>query len=79
MKTSEKVIEIIADVLDADPAELSPTMGPHNLEEWDSVNALRILTNIEAELKVRLSLEQFASVTTIGALTELIQNMILLG
>jgi acyl carrier protein len=72
VKPVDKVIEIIADVLDKDTSELTPNMGPDQLEEWDSVNSLRILTNIEDELKVRLSLEQFAGVTSIGALIDLI-------
>jgi acyl carrier protein len=79
MNHVEKLIELIAEVLDMEPEELSADVGPNQIEEWDSVNALRILTHIETEWGVRLTMEEYAQAQTIGDLAELIAGSVAHG
>lgn len=79
MNHVEKLIELIAEVLDMEPEELSADVGPEHIEEWDSVNALRILMNIEMEWGVRLSMEDYVQAKTIGDLANLITGSFVHG
>ncbi|TMN20879.1 acyl carrier protein [Lentibacillus cibarius] len=74
MKAENELIKIVADVLDLEIDEISPDMGPETLEEWDSVNALRILTNIEVDLGLRLPMETFMNAKTIGQIALAIRS-----
>lgn len=49
---------IVAEVLDMDENTLHDDIMLEELEEWDSVNAVRLMLNMESELGVRLSIEQ---------------------
>lgn len=69
-----KLIEIAADVLELDPAELSASSGPESVQEWDSVNSLRILIQIERRLGVRVPLEAYSQVRTLHDLERLLQE-----
>ena len=75
MNTIEQLIEIIAEVIDIDQEILSADIGPEHIEEWDSVNTLRILTNIEMEMGVRVPLSTYKEAKTIGELAEVIRSI----
>jgi len=72
MNVEDQLIKIIADVLELDTEDLSPEMGPETLEEWDSVNALRILTSVETDLGVRLTMKNFMDAKNIRQLANAI-------
>ncbi|MFA9557769.1 acyl carrier protein [Evansella sp. AB-rgal1] len=74
MNIQDKLIEIIADVIDVEEDALSGEIGPEEIDEWDSVNSLRILTNIETELGVRLPLDEYNRSKSIGELAEIIRR-----
>jgi acyl carrier protein len=71
---TEKLIELISEILDIDESELTPESGPHEIEEWDSVNTLRILTAIESEWNIRLTLEEYNKAQNIKELSELLSR-----
>ncbi|MGG3891730.1 acyl carrier protein [Metabacillus fastidiosus] len=75
MNTDEKLIEIIAEVIDIDEDRLSANIGPDHIEEWDSVNALRILINIETKMGVRVPLTAYKEAKTIKELAEIIRSI----
>lgn len=74
MTSEQKLIELIAEVIDVEMDMLSLDIGPNEIEEWDSVNTLRILTNIESELGIRIPLAEYHQASTIGELSELIRS-----
>ncbi|WP_160036895.1 acyl carrier protein [Paenibacillus sp. An7] len=49
---------IVAEVLGIDEDILHDDIMLEELEDWDSVNAVRLILNMESELGVRLSVEQ---------------------
>ncbi len=75
MNTIEQLIGIISEVIDIDHELLSADVGPEHIEEWDSVNALRILTNIEMEMGVRVPLSTYKEAKTISELAEAIRSI----
>lgn len=47
--TLEKKMELIAEILDVDPADLTPDTEFSSLDEWDSVAALSFIAMMDEE------------------------------
>jgi acyl carrier protein len=63
-----KLLEIFADIFQIEIAADAGDLGRHEIEAWDSVNHLRLITEIEERFAVALSDEE---VTTIACLRDL--------
>jgi acyl carrier protein len=60
--------QVFSDVLGCDPAALQEDDGPGKVRGWDSVNHMQLLLAIEDTLGVQFSPEEFATLTSFGAL-----------
>ncbi|MDX6749818.1 acyl carrier protein [Geminicoccaceae bacterium 1502E] len=69
---NQKLAELIADVLDMPVAEVTPRMVREGHPKWDSLNHLRLVTAIEEEFGVALSMDEIEAVETVGQLDEMI-------
>jgi acyl carrier protein len=70
MISETTLVELLADVLFIDHEEI-PTQNPiQELPGWDSVNALRLLLLLEAELSVKISPTLFAKPLSVTGLCE---------
>ncbi|MGC4853747.1 acyl carrier protein [Micromonospora sp. DT4] len=65
------LIEQVADV----PAEdISPDVRFTSLSNWTSLEALRLLSALEDDLRVRLDLRAYLAVTAVGELVDLVAS-----
>ncbi|WP_139491980.1 acyl carrier protein [Brevibacillus dissolubilis] len=71
MIKTEQLVELLCDILDIEE-DFTHETELEQLEGWDSVNALRVLTNIESEFGVRISMEDFSKVKTVSDLASLV-------
>ncbi|MCZ8513155.1 acyl carrier protein [Paenibacillus filicis] len=60
--------EVIADVLDMDVEEIHDDIMLEELNDWDSVNAVRLMLHIESALGIRLPVEQMMKATSLKEL-----------
>ncbi|PEW83763.1 hypothetical protein CN445_24320 [Bacillus cereus] len=74
MTLTSILTELLADILEVEEEEISFNKELSDYEGWDSVNSLRILTHVEDEFNLRLSMDQYSKVQTIGQLQELIEE-----
>ncbi|MBY0595861.1 acyl carrier protein [Bacillus bingmayongensis] len=74
MTLTSTLTELLADILEVEEEEIVFNKELSDYEGWDSVNSLRILTHVEDEFNLRLSMERYAKVQTIGELQELIEE-----
>lgn len=59
---------VFGDVLACDVASLTDDASPGSVKGWDSVNHMQLLLAIEEAFGVQFQREEFASLTTFGAL-----------
>lgn len=64
--------DIVADVLDVRPEEISDAFGPETADRWDSMNHLRMITAIEDEYGIRFSMAEIQSIDSFGMLGRLV-------
>ena len=71
---SDVLIELFAEVLQVDPAELNDNSSPDNLQEWDSLAAMRLVAAIEEKFIVQLSTKDIMKMYTIGLARKTLQG-----
>lgn len=70
-----KVEDIIREVLYIDETtELSDEIGPGQLEAWDSLGHVNIITAIEDEYDIEISSEEIGQINSIAALKSIVQK-----
>lgn len=75
MILKDSLIELLADILEIETSDINFQEELSELENWDSVNSLRILTHIEDEFNIRLSMEEYSNIQRVNELSELIEKM----
>ena len=70
MDYKERIKEIIADTLGIDIARITDDLAAGDIEEWDSVGNLTIISTIEEELEVDIPIEDLYELNNIKAIVE---------
>jgi acyl carrier protein len=71
---NERLRVLIADILDLRPADIAPDMVRESTAEWNSLNHLRLMTALEEEFGISLTMDEIIAIhtpwelQTIGAL-----------
>jgi acyl carrier protein len=71
---NDALIQLFAEVLQVDPAELNDNSSPDNLKQWDSLAAMQLVVAIEEKFKVRLSTKEIMKMSTIGLARKTLQR-----
>ena len=66
----ERIKEIIADTLGIDIERITDDLAAGDIEEWDSVGNLTIISTIEEELEVDIPIEDLYELNNIKAIVE---------
>lgn len=62
----ERLREITAEVFELRAEEIELVMTPEDIEKWDSLNHLRLITAVEGEFNIRLSMSQIQGIECLG-------------
>jgi len=71
---NDALIQLFAEVLQVDPAELNDNSSPDNLKEWDSLAAMNLVVAIEEKFRIRLSTKEIMKMSTIGLARKTLQR-----
>jgi acyl carrier protein len=71
----DPLIELFAEVLQVDRAQLNEDTSPQNTSQWDSLAAMALVAAIEEKFNVRLSTKQIMKMSTIGRARQALQSM----
>ena len=66
------VLTIAAEIFQVDPESLSSSSTPDDVERWDSLAHLRLITAVEAEYGIRLSMQQIQELGKLGDLEAIV-------
>ena len=70
----DSLIQLFAEVLEVEPAQLNDDSGPDNVKEWDSLSAMKLVAAIEEKFNIRLSTREIIKMSTIGRARKTLQN-----
>jgi len=69
---AEKVRAIAARIFQLDASSLTLDMGPDDIESWDSLNHLRLITEVESAFAVHLSMQQIQNIHSLDDLVAVV-------
>ena len=70
-----QVKDIIARVLNVDPAQITDELSSGDIPEWDSVGNLAIISTIEQELDLEFPLEDLFDLTSVRSIVEEVEKL----
>ena len=70
----QSVSEIIKDVLSLPDLVVTNNTSAEEIDEWDSMTHIQIITAIEAKFKVRFALGELQALKNVGDMVALIQK-----
>ena len=69
-----KLEEIIAKVFELDISKIKKEMTPLDIEMWDSLSQLNLISSIEKEFQIKLEIDEIFTVTKIGDIYNLLRE-----
>jgi acyl carrier protein len=67
-----KIQEIFRDVFDEEDLNIVTSTNSDDIDEWDSLNHINLVSSIEKDLGIRFSLGELESLKDVGAMADLI-------
>jgi acyl carrier protein len=74
LAVNEKLTELVSELFDLDPSLVNDELAPEDVDQWDSLNHLRLVTAVEQEFGIKLSTGDIESITSLGVLHALIEQ-----
>jgi acyl carrier protein len=71
---NSRLVEIVAELFDLEPAAVDDALTPEDVELWDSMNHLRLVSAVEEEFQIKLSMQEIESIGSLGALRALVEE-----
>jgi len=69
-----KLEEIIAKNFELDPSQIKKEMTPADIETWDSLSQLNLISAIEKEFQIKLEIDEIFTVMKIGDIYEILSK-----
>jgi acyl carrier protein len=71
---NDPLVQLFAEVLEVNPAELNDDSSPDNVKQWDSLAGMKLVVAIEEKFNVKLSTKEILKMSTIGRARITLQN-----
>lgn len=75
MEIKEKVFEIVAECLEKNVSDLTLDTDMDEVEEWDSMRNVMILSRLEEEFDIMIPEDDIFDLVTVGAIVEEIEKI----
>ena len=75
MENAERIQLIVSDVLDVDSSKVGMDASQDDIEEWDSLAQLRIVTALEQEFGIKPTMREIAELNSIPAMTRFVNTV----
>ena len=68
------VQDIFRDIFDVDDLVVSDTTNSDEIEDWDSLNHINLVSAIEKEFKIQFALGELMTLKDVGAMVDLMMT-----
>lgn len=72
---NEKLKEILTKVLLVDKSEINDGMSRKNMEDWDSMAHLMLVTEIESAFEITMSDDDITAIQTVGDVKKTLKKL----
>jgi len=71
-----EVQKIFRDIFDEDDLVIENNTNSEDIEDWDSLNHINLVSAIEKEFKIKFALEELLTLNDVGAMVDLMKQKI---
>ena len=71
----ERLNEVFRDFFDDDEIELTPETTAEDIEDWDSLNHITLMSAVEEEFGVRFTMGQVSGMKNVGEMVDIIMEL----
>ena len=71
---NDRLVQLFAEVLEINAAELNDDSSPDNVKQWDSLAAMKLVVAIEEKFNIKLSTKEIIKMSTIGRARKTLQS-----
>jgi acyl carrier protein len=72
--SDDRLADLVRDVLELDPGTSPSEIARDSTESWDSLNHLRLVTAIEGEYAIELTMDEVVSISSFADIRNLVQQ-----
>ena len=72
--SDDEVRRIFASTFKVSPEAIAPDTSPETIDAWDSFGHMRLVTAVEAQLSIRLTMEEILGIDSFAALCRTIDK-----
>ena len=69
----EKVVEVIKETLENKKLHIKPETSAEDIDEWDSLTHLQLISALEAQFKISFALGELQELQNVGDMVKLIE------
>jgi acyl carrier protein len=70
---NQRLTQVLCDVLDLHPARVGRDLMREEVDQWDSLNHLKVVTAVEEAFDLKLTMQEIESVDGIARLIDLLE------
>jgi len=71
---NKKLLSIVSEIFFLDEEEVTLELTPDDVETWDSLNHLILVTAVEKEFGIKLSMKDIESISNLDKLNRLVEE-----
>ena len=76
VKVLKTIEEICLDIFEVDNLKIDYNTSSVDIDQWDSLNHLNIISSVEQEFNIRFSFKEISSLKNIGDIVNVVLNKI---
>ncbi len=69
-----KIMELLSELLENDSLQLTEETTAESVENWDSINHVRLLIGLESALGIQFETDEVNSIENVGGLLDVIER-----
>ena len=69
-----KIFDLIGNVLNVDPSQISDETTQDDIENWDSLNSLLIIDEIEREFNIKISINEIIEINKVADIRQILKR-----
>jgi len=73
----ERCERAFAKIMNVDPSSVQPDDSPTNIEDWDSLSHVQLLSELESEFGIQINPEEGVGFESFGQMCELVASKML--
>ena len=72
--TYKKLTKVFREVFDDDSIELTPETTANDIDDWDSIEHINLISAVEDEFGMRFQMREFSGMKNVGEMVQIIES-----